>query len=77
MSHHDKMRPFTYLQIDHICYTIGDWYLKYKDAAISGPQHFCLASAREHLKHMICGDFDISKLEDERFADLSVKEDRL
>lgn len=48
---------FDSLQQDHICYVIGEWYLKWKEKDISS--HFGLA--KEELKKMICdtvpGDF--------------------
>jgi len=65
-SPHPQMRPFTNLQVDHICYTIGEWYLKYKGIACSKDGFTCFGRAKEELKTMICGDDDVTKLEDER-----------
>ena len=72
------MREFTYLQVDHICFQIGEWYLKWKDNMVNkeyvnfDKSFHCshnLGRAKEELKMMICGDKDISELEDERFSD--------
>ena len=61
----NKMKEFTYLQVDHICHQIGEWYLAWKDRMCPGGLHN-LGLAKEELKLMICGDKDISDLEDER-----------
>ncbi len=45
--------PFTYKQIDHICYQIGDWYLMMKPL-LEGQHN--LGYMKEKLKDMICGD---------------------
>lgn len=44
---------FTYLQIDHICYQIGDWYLMMKE--LLNEKHN-LGYMKEKLKIMICGE---------------------
>jgi hypothetical protein len=44
---------FTYLQIDHICYQIGDWYLMMKPL-LEGQHN--LGYMKEQLKTMICGE---------------------
>ena len=44
---------FTTQQIDHICYQIGEWYLKMKP--LLEVQHN-LGFMKEELKTMICGD---------------------
>jgi hypothetical protein len=44
---------FTYLQIDHICYQIGDWYLMMKPL-LEGQHN--LGYMKEQLKKMICGE---------------------
>lgn len=44
---------FTYLQIDHICYQIGDWYLMMKPL-LEGSHN--LGYMKEQLKTMICGE---------------------
>ena len=48
---------FTPHQIDFICYTIGDWYMKWKDNMATG-EGKChrLGIAKEQLKTMICGE---------------------
>jgi hypothetical protein len=65
------MRDFTLQQADHICYQIGEWYLKWKNCIVDGlPQgQHRLGIAKEDLKMMICGDKDIYELVDERFSD--------
>ncbi len=75
----NKMREFTYLQVDHICFQIGEWYLKWKDNLIekvftnneTGEIRVThnLGRAKEDLKMMICDDKDINELEDERFSE--------
>ncbi len=49
---------FTYEQIDHICYMIGDWYVEWKDRIITDLKQGThrLGYAKEQLKTMICGD---------------------
>lgn len=71
---HDKMRPFTYLQVDHICYQIGEWYLEWKIKISPYPNN--LGFAKEQLKEMICGDVNPHDLIDERFEDDVVNEDK-
>jgi hypothetical protein len=44
---------FTTQQIDHICYQIGEWYLKMKPL-LEGAHN--LGFMKEELKTMICGD---------------------
>jgi hypothetical protein len=44
--------PYTVKQVDHICYTIGNWYLQAK-GTFSGAHN--LGLLKEHLKVMICG----------------------
>lgn len=44
---------FTYLQIDHICYQIGVWYMMMKP--LLEVQHN-LGHMKEKLKNMICGE---------------------
>jgi len=44
---------FTDLQIDHICYQIGDWYLMMKPL-LEGQHN--LGYMKEKLKTMICGE---------------------
>lgn len=48
---------FTPEQVDHICYTIGDWYLQWKDKLLirGGGNLHALGAAKEELKVMICG----------------------
>ena len=48
---------FTYLQIDFICYQIGDWYLEWQDKMwVDGkPNQHWLGIGKEQLKTMICG----------------------
>ena len=43
---------FTTQQIDHICYQIGEWYLKMKPL-LEGQHN--LGFMKEQLKEMICG----------------------
>ena len=51
-------KSFTYQQIDHICYMIGDWYIEWeKKMWVDGkPNEHWLGVAKEQLKTMICGD---------------------
>lgn len=53
---------FTTEQIDHICYQIGEWYLRWKDNMATGEGR-ChrLGFAKEQLKTMICGDGSIQE----------------
>lgn len=48
-----EQMKFTYLQIDHICYQIGDWYLMMKPL-LEGAHN--LGYMKEKLKTMICGE---------------------
>lgn len=50
-----RMQPmrFTYLQKDHICYQIGDWYLMMKPL-LEGQHN--VGYMKEKLKTMICGE---------------------
>jgi len=50
---HKEPMKFTYLQIDHICYQIGDWYLMMKPL-LEGQHN--LGYMKEKLKTMICGE---------------------
>ena len=69
-----KMRKFTYLQADFICYTIGEWYLNWKDKMVDkvSVSEECdglhvvhnLGFAKEQLKIMLCGEDNIQELED-------------
>ena len=45
-------------QIDHICYQIGKWYIKWQDKMWieDKPNQHWLGVAKEQLKTMICGD---------------------
>lgn len=47
----------TGVQIDHICYQIGEWYLQWRDkiANFDDKTHN-LGFAKEQLKEMICGN---------------------
>lgn len=48
---------FTYEQIDHICYMIGEWYMDWRDCITDPPGGVHkLGYAKEKLKSMICGD---------------------
>ncbi len=49
-------QPFTYKQIDHICYQIGDWYLLWRGGLTDPDVPHRLGVAKEQLKTMICGD---------------------
>ena len=47
---------FTRDQINHICFQIGDWYLKWRDCITEQPGvPHKLGYAKEQLKTMICG----------------------
>lgn len=48
-----RYQPFTYKQIDHICYQIGDWYCMMKPL-LEGSHN--LGYMKEKLKNMICGE---------------------
>lgn len=48
---------FTPEQIDHICYQIGEWYLKWRHCLANyEDKTHRLGFAKEQLKIMICGD---------------------
>jgi len=53
MTLHKEPMKFTYLQIDHICYQIGDWYLMMQPL-LEGQHN--LGYMKEKLKIMICGE---------------------
>jgi hypothetical protein len=50
----NKSPEFTPEQIDHVCYVIGDWYLKWRDsiADFENGTHN-LGFAKEDLKEML------------------------
>ena len=62
---------FTTQQIDHICYQIGEWYLKMKPL-LEGTHN--LGFMKEELKTMICGDEYIDN-SDSIKSELEKKED--
>ena len=49
---------FTPQQIDHICYQIEEWYIKWQDKMwiIDKANQHRLGIAKEELKTMICGE---------------------
>ena len=61
---------FTTQQIDHICYQIGEWYLKMKP--LLEVQHN-LGFMKKELKTMICGD-EYTDNSDKLKSELEMKE---
>lgn len=54
----EMINSFTCEQKDHICYQIGDWYIRWQDKMwVDGkPNQHWLGVAKEQLKTMICGE---------------------
>jgi len=61
-AHYERQQAikqsFSPEQVDHICYQIGEWYLRYKEKMWikDKPNQHILGVAKEKLKKMICGD---------------------